>query len=191
MKTAVLTTFVAAAGSARINFSADSGVADTSISFDGVTGGLRTDRAITIGDDNTCTKIDGSSECVGAAVTSVAAKVDALASALGMCYANNTGTYGKCGVAGTLDGSSTVKCSSGHYTNVGGCTGSKGCNANYAFNDAACGNNRAAIQGDCFIGMAAMSQSGPDESYAAYGPDEGGPKITWRSKLRCRCCVLF
>jgi hypothetical protein len=65
IKTAVLTTFAAgAAGSALINFSADSGVADTSISFDGVTGGLRTDRAITIGDDNTCTKIDGASECL-------------------------------------------------------------------------------------------------------------------------------
>ena len=65
MLTKMLTTFAAgAAGSSLINFSADTGVADTSISFDGVTGGLRTDRAITIGDDNTCTKIDGASECL-------------------------------------------------------------------------------------------------------------------------------
>ena len=106
-----------------------------------------------------------------------------------------TGDASASAPVGTMVGSSTVKCASGHYTNVGGCTGSKGCNANYAFNDAACGNNRAAIQGDCFIGMAAMSQSGPDESYAAYGPDEGGPKITWRSKLLlqklCRCCAVI
>jgi hypothetical protein len=65
MLTKTLTTFAAgAAGSALINFSADTGVADTSISFDGVTGGLRTDRAITIGDGNTCTKIDGASDCL-------------------------------------------------------------------------------------------------------------------------------
>jgi hypothetical protein len=67
LKSAVLATLVAVgapAATLTLSAQAGSGIAGTSISFNAVAGGLRTDRAITIGDDNTCTKIDGASECL-------------------------------------------------------------------------------------------------------------------------------
>jgi hypothetical protein len=65
MKSALISLSVSATLGQTIRFrAADTGVANTAISFSGTTAG----RDITVGDANTCTKIDGQAECISTTI---------------------------------------------------------------------------------------------------------------------------
>jgi hypothetical protein len=65
MKTVLISSAVLATLAQQLNFEAtDPGVAQASISFSGTTAG----RDISVGDANTCTKVDGETECISTTI---------------------------------------------------------------------------------------------------------------------------
>lgn len=80
----------------------------------------------------------------------------------------------------TLKGAWWTQCKRSGSCSVGGaCQLSGPTQAKVKFQSGMCTNNRLPV-GDCLVGMTHMSQSGPDESYAAFGPNEaGGAHMIW------------